>query len=197
VTRNLLLPVLCSLIIFGACEKAPPCPPDEYYTISEWSEAQIPYTGYDTLRFLHRVDSQAMDTVIFVGQGRVYDTVYVGDRNGGDVNCWVGMFSEQYTVQYKNIGSGPDMIFKVVSDRTEWADVYIAFQGEEIVGLLWDIIRSGNPYHYHELKLNGRYYGGVTRFGSFCKCIYAYYTVEYGLVRIELENQAWELIHEL
>ena len=97
-----------------------------YYSLSE-DTLLIPYTGYETLKFLRMTPSDT-DTVIYKGMGRIY---YENTKTNYDLEpCRETYHYEAYKIKFKNqesISSIYDIEFKL--EMTSWisSEYYVNF----------------------------------------------------------------------
>ncbi len=169
--------------------------------LTEQVKAKIPYTGYDTLVFVHKVDSVPIDTLVLVGKGkRKYVTetrVYTGSE------CEVYDYNESYSIVFKDTANRDSLTFNVEASGDD-GYFYIYFKNYVIDDLIWTINKSWYQGYYTELELNGIKYPDVNKFvriNNKNERFRLFYTTYYGILRMELESDigafpknTWQLL---
>ncbi|MDQ3071815.1 MAG: hypothetical protein M3Q97_00930 [Bacteroidota bacterium] len=170
--------------------------------LSATVEAKIPYTGYDTLVFVHKVDSVPVDTLVLVGKGK---RKYITEVKVPSTSlCEVYEYRESYSIVFKDLKNKDSLIFNVEAVRNDDADFFTYFRNyvadDRISRVNWQ------EYHgyYSELELNGIKYPDVNKFVRINhknERFRLFYTAYYGILRMELESDAgafpkntWQLL---
>ena len=178
-------------IICNSCKKATPCTdsPNVHYKMSD-DTLKVPYTGRDTLRFAHYVDSVLIDTIIWIGQGKTYSETDEGFTTTGDGTCGYETYGQTRSITYKANKPGYNMIFRVVAyyDATDNDNFYIDIISDELWDLLWIVNNRKYIGYYPQKIVNGKLYYDVNFFDQrgLTKSFNLYYTVEKGIIRIEM-----------
>lgn len=214
--KILILPVIALISIVGLCILLINCgEPDpcagynsepQYFDIPAVDTLKIPYKGYETLRFQVSIDSQIVDTITFIGQGRVksYEEFTPPDAPG---YC-VTYFGEAYSINYKNIDSSSkwgDLIYKYYFTGSGVTDLTTSFRNVEFLGSIYLInnnfwggfipnkVFNGKEYYNISLFTNDGY-KDITRLGKNDPKIY--HTVNRGIIRMEIDSsEVWDLIN--
>ena len=192
--RNIyVLVFMASVIFLLACKKKGSyCPDyqDEHNKLHEETAQKVLYTGHDTLRFSHLIDSVIVDTIVWVGQGKVYGDQLINWQRKGPEGCGYNIYGQNISTIYKANKPGYDMKFNIVAKN--WSDYYyidlLQFEFEEAIGVIND--GSAGAY-YPQKEINGKLYYDVNYDfqTSYNKQFYLYYTVNKGIIRIELYNK--------
>jgi hypothetical protein len=159
--------------------------PDEYWEISPDAQWKIPYTGTDTLVFLHRTDSSE-DTVTFIGQGKRYYNEYEDGGSAGDPCRWL-ITKEAYEIIFKSDRSGMNMTLNLISNSSEGR---VSFKineysfSREISFINW-IFSQG---YYDEFVIEGIRHYQVNILGGNNNSLF-YYTTKNGLIYLEVEKK--------
>jgi hypothetical protein len=190
---NLLF--LGGLFLVSACKKEKPCNhPNEHIKIDSTEEKKVPYTGTDTLRFYYH-DSTTTDTITYIGQGRKYDEINLGDA-GPQGGCEWEVWGERYTVLYKADKPGMDLEFQIEMHEGG-SYFYVTNLNQTLKDLLWRVDWNQYGGYYHEKEVNGKLYYNVNYFpgrGS-SETFNLYYTSDKGIIRMEqYDGKTWELI---
>ena len=168
---------------------------DEFYLISGDAIEKVPYTGTDTLRFLHTDSTGKADTITYIGQGKVYDTISIGNSQINDY-CSYEKYAETYSILYKADRIGYDLKF-IVEGSEGSGSLNIYLLKEELDDQFSRINRISYGGYYSELKLNSKFYYQVNLFSNRgrSKTFNLYYTVKHGITRMELfHHEVWQLI---
>ena len=123
-----------------------------YYSLSE-DTLLIPYTGYETLKFL-RISPFGIDTVVYKGMGRIY---YENTETNYDLEpCRETYHYEGYKIRFRNhesIGNFYDIEFKLEMASSAYTNFTISYL---------DRIFNGVTSMVINLNWYGGYIGSVT-----------------------------------
>ncbi len=166
-------------------------------------EAKIPYTGYDTLVFVHKVDSVPVDTLTLVGKGK---RKYITEVKVPSTSlCEVYEYRESYSIVFKDLKNKDSLTFNVEASGGGEGYFYIYFKNYVIDDLIWRINKTWYQGYYSELELNGIKYPDVNRFVEDedernKKIFRLFYTTYYGVIRIEVDStstsgkEVWDIV---
>jgi hypothetical protein len=169
--------------------------PDEYWEISPDAQWKIPYTGTDTLVFLHRTGTTE-DTITFIGQGKRYYNEYEDGGSAGDPCRWL-ITKEAYEIIFKSDKPGSDIKFNIVAaGEDKWDGIFsFIFRNVLFESTLWSINNPVYGGYIDEIEFEGKMYYNVSYFGRYPPGQHGtgvlskmYYTVEEGVVRFEFGN---------
>jgi hypothetical protein len=158
--------------------------PDEYWEISPDAKWKIPYTGTDTLVFLHRTGTTE-DTITFIGQGKRYYNEYEDGGSAGDPCRWL-ITKEAYEIIFKSDKPELDMQFNIVATGGDkWDGIFsFKFKNFFFTDILYAINWSIASGYYTEISIEGVKYYSVTAFGGTNNSMW-YYTTSKGVIYIE------------
>lgn len=168
-SKTLLVPLLFYLAIFIGCSDEPSCPDakEEYRYMPEEYKQILPYTGFDTLRFLTNTN----DTITCIGQGRTtfFEANYLRDPNP-DCNVLTKINYEGYKDNYGGIiieqGQSPIASYNNAWYRNfkiNWMGNIISFYTTYIGAKDGDSTDSSYKYH-DSIMIKNYTYSNVSEF---------------------------------
>ncbi|MEA3497245.1 MAG: hypothetical protein U9R42_14555 [Bacteroidota bacterium] len=213
--KILILPTIAIISIVGLsisfinCGEPDPCAAfdsePQYFDIPAEDTLKIPYKGYETLKFQVSIDSQIVDTITFIGQGRVksYEEFNPGDAPG---YC-VTYYGEIFTYTFNNIDNTDvykHLIFNYVMKHT--ASMTIDINEIEFYGDYYVISGQGykDPRFFDVIEINKKIFYNVHLFTDYWLNInkitnddpLLYFNKSVGIIRIKINSHViWDLIN--
>lgn len=185
----LFVPIVL-LLLSSSCHKKEPCnQPDEYFPLTEAAYTKVPYNGHDTLKFKYYKNDTLIDTLTYIGQGRVYDSAFIM-QVGETWECHHSQWGEKYTIDFKCLNNEKFNIqFAVLGDEGG-ENFRVYFLNETLEDLLLCVDWEQYGGYYNHKIINGKLYKDVSEYpkrgksGSFN----LYYAKDSGILRIEQFN---------
>lgn len=186
---TLFLPVL-TIAFFSSCKDENPCvETDRHLKLGAESTREVPYTGTDTLRFLHTTGS-TQDTLTYIGQGRVYKEA--GIERLGMPNCRYTVYREEYTVLYKT--NEPLIDIKFTVGAGEGSDEFIIeIHNSVFDDLFWIIDNQSYGGYEYQVELDNRFFYATSYIGRNGERLY--YNSDYGMVHFKLKDRTLTLLN--
>jgi len=213
--RKIILPTIALISIVGFCILLINCgEPDpcagynsepQYFDIPAEDTLKIPYKGYETLRFQVSIDSQIVDSITFIGQGRV--------KSYEEFNPWnapgycVTYYGESYIIEYKNFDSNSawgslDYNYSFIGSGI--TELHIKFRNIKFYGPIYRINSSAWAGFIFEQNFNGKTFRNITiftdsEFKDLTKLTShdpkLFITKNEGIIRMEIDSsEVWDII---
>lgn len=183
--KTKIFSLLALLLIFSNCAKECDDRKDIYYNVDEEFKKMLPYTGFDTITF---VRTSVGDTHTFVGIGKT--TNY--DRTSLSYDCSDNYFRENYSYTFiSNTFNSPLYIGQYVAQDSQKIPLtFINFENnflEDFINFNFvkqdiDTLKVLNTTYYKVEKMEN----GISK--------NAYFDKANGCIKIEMNNQSWELL---
>jgi len=170
----------------GKCSQQP----DETYYMKASDKAQIPYSGTDTLKFLHN----AVDTILFIGQGKLsYFNVQYG--MWGDCPAPIQR-REEYTIKYTSTMYNSSIFYTygIPYYGSSGTQISIRFEDGEFG---YELIGMRAPWTFNSLQIANKVYTNIALFDPTVNTSDSlYYNLQFGILRMSLKHNTskWEII---
>ena len=170
----------------GKCSQLP----DETYYLSSTDKAQIPYSGTDTLKFLHN----AIDTILFIGQGK---QSYFNVQSGMQGDCAAPIQRrEEYTFKYTSTMYNSSIFYTygIPSNAESGTQISILFEEGEFYN---ELISIRAPWVFNSLQIANKVYTNIALFDPTVNTSDSlYYNLQSGILRMSLMHNTskWEII---
>jgi hypothetical protein len=182
------------ILFFTACSTE--CDNAQEYPLQNLS-SYVPYTGYDTLRFLHN----STDTQVFIGEGINYFWVRMPAED--DTQCPKDM--QSVSVRFKNISTNDELKLEYVYDKIEFVNTlsinskvdFKFYFNNARFGIEQPSIRTSNP-----VAIGGKTYTYVTYFANSIDTptylaykVPSQFLIDGGILKFKLSfNEVYEII---
>lgn len=177
--------ILFTLFLTFSCAKECDDKKDIYYNVDREFVKMLPYTGFDTLTFIR---TSLVDTHTFIGIGKT--TNY--DRTSLSYDCSDYYFRENYSYKFiSNTFNSPLYIGQYVApDSQKIPLTYINFENnflEDFINL--NFVKPD----IDSLKVLNKMYYKLEKLGQPINKT-AYFDKTNGCIKIEINNETWELL---
>jgi len=179
----ILISSLFSIIFYGCLNDCKNYKPrDDYNAISQGYLNLVPYSGYDTITFLHNY----LDTITFFGTGK---KKIVTQENGNLGGCGPATIEHNDNYQYNFISNSIQDKLIIEIRYPGYLDFY--FKGKRFNSTLADL-RA--PFDLPQIIINNREYKDIILIPS-RPIDTTYYDIEEGIVKFGFQNgEQWTLI---
>jgi hypothetical protein len=177
------------IVFFTACEEENPCvETDQHLKLGSESAEEVPYTGTDTLKFLHTTDS-THDTLTYIGQGRIYKEV--GIERLGMPNCRYTVYREEYTTLYKT--NDPLMDIKFTVGAGQGSDEFIIeIHNSVFDDLFWIVNNPSYGGFENQVEFDNQFFYSTSYIGRNGERLY--YNSDYGMIHFKLKDRTLTLL---
>ena len=183
--------IFIAALAFQNCKRysPPSCPPHPdtiYYNIDPGLESLIPYSGYDTLRFMH--NDTALHT--FIGQGKKY---YYNEIQPPWEGCESDIQKIQgYTTNYKGQNFNLTFSHYILLNSLGVSYVSINFLGRTMED---SPVGFRPPYHYDTLTIQNHLFHNINFIPRQDIVDTIYYTSKDGIIKIGFRTgDKWEIV---